>query len=175
MSVMSRKYLLGARRSIPGLATLAAGAIWLSAAGLESYLGGCPWPRCQREGLPWGCRALAGFGGLCRFLTQLSLQPHHRLRRCCEMGGVTPPHLHPPTDCTALLSPQAEGSRRRHPRGRRPGHHRPHRRCGTGTGTPSPPSERSWVSGAPGAGLRLLLSWGGLELELVGFGCARPP
>ncbi|CAM9839683.1 unnamed protein product, partial [Bubo scandiacus] len=82
--------------------------------------------------------------------------PAAPLRRCCEMGGVTPPHLRPPTDCTAPPSPPAEGNRRRHPRGRRLGHRRHLRRCETGTGTPSPPLERSWMTLNPNTPFILL-------------------
>lgn len=159
MSGMSRKSLLGARRSIPGPAALAAGAVWL-----RSWPGKLP-RRMSLALLPEGGFAL-GMPCLGRLrwavplLTQLSLQPHRPLHRYCEMGGVMPPHLRPPTDCTAPPSPRAEGSRHHRPRGRRPGRRRHLRRCGMGTGTPSPPSERSWVSGAPGADL--LFSRGGV-------------
>lgn len=174
MSGMSRKTLLGARRSIPGLAVLAAGAVWLS-----SWPGKLP-RRMSLALLPEGGFAL-GMPCLGRLrwavpvLTQLFLQPHRPLHRCCETGGVTPPHLRPLTDCTAPPSPRAEGSRRHRPRGRRPGRHRHLRRCGTGTGTPSPPSEHSWVSGARVVGL--CPQGGGLELEPFGFSRARaePP
>lgn len=57
-----------------------------------------------------------------------------------------PPRPHPPTDCTAPPSPPAGGSPRRRPPGPRPGRRRHRRPCGMGTGTPSPPSEHSWMT-----------------------------
>lgn len=57
-----------------------------------------------------------------------------------------PPRPRLPTDCTAPPSPPAGGSPRRRPPGPQPGHHRHRRPCGTGTGTPSPPSEHSWMT-----------------------------
>lgn len=92
-------------------------------------------------------------------LTQLSLQRRRLLRRCCETGGATPLRLPLPTDCTAPPSPRAGGSHRHRQPGHRPGRRRHLRRCGTGTGTPSPPSERSWVSLRPQQVLISLEGW----------------
>lgn len=103
MSGVSRKSL-GARRSIPGPAALAAGAVWLS-----SWPGKLPrrmsLALLPEGGFALGMPCLGRLQGAMPVLTQLSLQPHHPLHQCCETGGVMPLRPHPPTDCTAPLSP----------------------------------------------------------------------
>lgn len=113
--------------------------------------------RGMSPGLPRECRVA---------LTPLFPQLRRRPRRCCGTEGATPPRPHPPTDCMAPPSPPAGGSPRHPPPGPRPGRRRHRRPCGTGTGTPSPPSEHSWVSGNP--------AWIPLGAEPCGFGQTPP-
>lgn len=142
----SRKSPLGVCRSIPAPAALAAGLAWLSSwpGKLPRSTSLAPLPRGGLAAGPWQAAVL-------NQLPLLPLQPLRPLRRCCETEGVTPPRPHPLTDCTPLPSPPAEGSHRHHPPGRRLGRPHPRRQCATGTETPSPLSEHSWVSGALGA------------------------
>lgn len=148
MSGASRKPP-GTRRSIPGPRSGRAAGPGCSGGDVPGFAPGSPPP--------------------CAAVTALSPQLRRRPRPCCGTEGATPPRPHPRTDCTAPPSPPAGGSPRHRPPGPRQGHHRHRRPCGTGTGTPSPPSEHSWVSGTPARSPR------GAELCAFGQAAPEPP